>query len=217
MLILILLFIPAQSIKFENNKNINEKINNDNSNNNIQNYYTKLKPHEQFISHKSYETLSERSNSTSESTLFNPNTLSIYSNNQQINENGNNTNDVNQKPPSSLSSNSSRNNYEYNNNKCISKSYLSRPSSSLLNTIDNNEILSKKINNHLKLKPNPLANSVDPKIIQYNPNLLNYNKLLESESSSPHNIGLERKAFNNSIKDDIKAFIKTKKNLEKKI
>jgi len=209
----------AQNIKYENDKNINEKIDNDNSNNNKQNYYTKIRSHEQLTeySQKSSESLSERSNSTSESTLFNSNTLSIYSNNQQINENRNNTNNINQRPLSSLSSNSSKNNYEYNNNKYISKSYLSRPSSSLLNTIDNNEILSKKTNNHLKLKPNPLANSVDPKIIQYNPNLLNYNKLLEPESSSSHNIGLERKAFNNSIKDDIKAFIKTKKNLEKKV
>jgi len=187
----------------------------DKNSNNYSN--SKLKLSKQLIDYslKSSESKSENS------TLINSSTSSLYNDNRQINEFENNLNNGNQRTLSSLLSNSTRNKYEYKSNKTVSEPYLSRPTSTLLNEKNNNEILSININNYQKLKPNPLANSVDPKIVQYNSNLLNYNKLLESESSS-RNIDLNKKALNyinvnNTIKDDIKAFMKTKKNLEKEL
>ncbi|ORX86406.1 hypothetical protein BCR32DRAFT_264945 [Anaeromyces robustus] len=165
---------------------------------------------------KSNKALSEKTSSTSESTLYNSNSISsLYGENHQFSEKENIIKD--NESSSSFSSYSLQNNYEYNNNK-YSKINHSRPSSSLSYSKRTNES-PNSMNDYPKLKPNPLANSVDPNVIQYNPNLMKYNKLI---SSSNNNNKINRKSFNysnvnGSIKDDINAFMKTKNNLEKRM
>jgi len=110
---------------------------------------------------------------------------------------------------------SSKNNNEYNNRKYVSKPNISRPPSSL-NSKNNIDLLSKTVHRQ-NLKPNPLANSVDPKIVQYNSNLMDYNKLLGVSQNDTDKKPRNYSSINNSIKNDIDAFMKTKNNLEKKI
>lgn len=168
-------------------------------------YKKKIKSRETYneYSIKNNNELSEKSSTTSESTLYN--TTSIYSLNEE-NQNELKRNDI----------------------KYASKS--NRPTSSLSYS-RNNEMISKPINNSLKLKPNPLANSVDPTIIQYNSNLINYTKLLSNSMPSKNNNNYNSNRnnsdnikkshqyydVNDTIRKDIDAFIKTKNNIEKKI
>lgn len=177
-----------------------------NTKNNYENKIKSREPSNEY-SGRSEKSLIKKQYSTSESTLYNSSSMSsIYDENQRTLDD--------QRQTTSASNYYLKNNTE--NNKYISE--LSQPVSTNSNSRNANEVIFKPVNNNRqKLKPNPLANSIDPTIIQYNSNLMNYNKLLSTSMANNNRKLQQYSNINNNIKNDIDAFMKTKNDLEKKI